>query len=93
MHCGIFSKLSLHVQTVRVSKEQNETLSFSTGINPKNFQNQNDEIVLLRIDSIESKHIICPGIETRVTGYRNRRVETDMLFGASLLKHNFKTTE
>jgi hypothetical protein len=60
--------MSVHVQTVRVSEERKETLSFATGINPKNFQNQNYEILLLRIDSIESKQIICPGIETRVTG-------------------------
>jgi hypothetical protein len=50
--------MSVHVQTVRESKERKETLSFSTGINPKNFQNQNDEIGLLRIDNIESKQIM-----------------------------------
>jgi len=70
--------MSVHVQTVRVSEERKETPSFSTGIKPKNFQNHNDEIGLLRIDSIESKPIIlvCRGIETRVIGYRNRRMET-----------------
>jgi len=73
-----------------VSKERKETLSFSARINPKNFQNQNDEIVLLRIDNIESKQFICPGIETRVTGYRNRRMETHVV---SSLESNFKTTE
>jgi len=63
--------------SVRVkSEERKETLFFSTGINPKNFQNQNDEIVLQRIDNIESKQIMCPGIETRVAGYRKRRMET-----------------
>jgi hypothetical protein len=63
--------------SVRVkSEERKETLFLSTGINPKNFQSQNDEIVLLRIDNIDSKQIICPGIETRVAGYRNRRMET-----------------
>jgi hypothetical protein len=67
--------MSLHVQTVRVGKEQKETLSLSTGINPKNFQNQNDETMLLRIDNIECKQLICPGFETRVTGYRNKRME------------------
>lgn len=66
----------MHVETVRVCKERKETLSFPAGINAKKFQNQNDEIVLLRIDNIESKKIICPGTETRVTGYRNRRMET-----------------
>lgn len=64
--CGVSARVK--------SEERKETLFFSTGINPKNFQNQNDEIVLLTIDNIESKQIICPGIATRVAGYRNRRM-------------------
>ena len=43
---------------MRVSEERKETLSLCAGINPKNFQNQNDEITLLRIDNVESKQII-----------------------------------